>query len=249
MCDHQITGILIEKGKALFDAPREFISFTGNKHADILVNDLENTPHAFVLACIMDRQIKAELAWMIPYRISEKLGTFEFQALEQLDINDVEKLMTEPEPLHRFPKEMSNNFYQGIQTIAQKYKGNAATIWVDKPSSADVVYRFLEFRGVGQKIATMATNSLVREFKIDFSDYYSVDVSIDVHVKRVFRRLGLIPMNATREQIIFRARALSPEFPGLLEMPIWEIGRNWCRKSKPLCLECYMQQVCPKIVE
>lgn len=59
---HHIAELLVEKGKALYNSPRELVKFTGNNEADTLLNDLEKTPHAFVLACVMDRQIKAELA-------------------------------------------------------------------------------------------------------------------------------------------------------------------------------------------
>jgi len=248
MNNHHIAEILIDKGKALYNSPKEFVEFTGNVQADTLLNDLENTPHAFVLACVMDRQIKAELAWLIPYLISEKLGNFEFQTLAALSLQEVEKLMTTPSPLHRFPSEMSKNFYFAVQTIAKDYGGLASNIWNNKPSSAEVIYRFLQFRGIGQKIGTMAANILARNFKVEFSDYYSIDISVDVHIKRVFYRLGLIPDQASNEQIILRARALSPQFPGLLDLPVWEIGRTWCKPSEPICSECYMRQVCPKIL-
>ena len=152
--------------------------------------------------------------------------------------------MTKPQPLHRFPKEMSNNFYEVIQLIKNKYEGNAARIWADKPSSAKVVYDFLQFRGVGPKIATMAANILARDFKIQFSDYYSIDISADVHVRRVFQRLGLVPKKASQDELIYKARSLSPDFPGLMDLPAWEIGRNWCKPGRPTCRECYMNELC-----
>lgn len=40
-------------------------------------------------------------------------------------------------------------------------------------------------------------------------------------------------------------RALHPEFPGLLDLPTWQIGRTWCRPRDPRCSDCYMQPVCP----
>jgi endonuclease-3 len=194
----------------------------------------------------MDRQVKTELAWLIPYRISEKLRNFEFQTLAALSLLEVENLMEVPSPLHRFPSEMSKNLYFAIQTISENYGGVASNIWSDKPSGAEVVYRFLQFRGIGQKIGTMAANILARNFKVEFSDCYSIDGSVDVHIKRVFYRLGLMSNQTSNEQIIFRARALSPQFPGLLDLPVWEIGRTWCKPSEPNCSEGYMQKVCPK---
>ncbi len=140
---------------------------------------------------------------------------------------------------------MGSFFYAAIQRIAQEYSGDASRIWNDKPSSAELVHRFLEFDGVGPKIATMASNILARDFKVPLSDYYSIDVSVDVHLRRVFARLKLITEGEPIESVVYRARALSPEFPGLLDYPAWEIGRQWCRPSSPRCDECYMAPCCP----
>jgi endonuclease III len=233
MNEKAIRDRLVEHGRMLFRAPRQTIQFTKNQQADVLLNDLDNHPHAFVLACIMDRQIKAEKAWLIPYRILERLNDFSMEALHRLSRADVNRLMTEPEPLHRFVDKMSGFFHSAIQRIAQEYASNASRMWTGKPSSAEVVYRFLEFDGVGPKIASMAANILAREFKVPLTDYFSIDISADVHVRRVFSRLGLCKPDASVEQIIYKSRALYPEFPGMMDFPCWEIGRNWCKARGP----------------
>lgn len=186
MSENSIRDRLIEHGQTLFRAPKQRILFTKEQQADALLNDLDNHPHAFVLACVMDRQIKAERAWLIPYLISQKIGGFSMERLIALSPDDVKRLMKKPEPLHRFVDTMSAHFYSAVQRIKNNYGGNAALIWKGEPSSAEVVYRFLEFEGIGPKIANMAANILAREFKIPFSDYYSIDISADVHVRRVF---------------------------------------------------------------
>jgi endonuclease III len=87
----------VRRGKELFDAQPEQVVFTtdpsasGGKdiaEADALLNDLDRHPHAFVLACVMNRQIKAERAWLIPYRISQALGGFSFQLLRTLSLDE-----------------------------------------------------------------------------------------------------------------------------------------------------------------
>lgn len=193
----------------------------------------------------MDRQIRAELAWLIPFKIAEKLGNFKFSTLENLSISKVKELIQKPKPLHRYTEQMGKNFFFAIQTIKESFEGNASKIWAGCPSSAEVVYRFLQFRGVGPKIATMATNILARDFKIPLEDYYSIDISADIHVRRVFYRLGLTTKDASIEEIIYRARAIHPKFPGLMDLPSWEIGRNWCKQNKPKCFDCYMNKLCP----
>ena len=212
MNEARIRDRLIEHGETLIKAPREFARFTKHDDADRLLKDLTHHPHAFVLGCVMDQQIKAERAWIIPFRFMEKLGSFSMETLLRQSEADVRRLMTKPEPLHRFVNKMSTFFFKAVQRIAQQYNSDASLIWAGKPSLATVVSRFRECDGVGPKIASMAANILVRRFKIKFSDYSSIDISADVHVCRVFGRLGLTPPDASVDQVIFRARGLHPEF-------------------------------------
>ena len=187
-----IVAMLISKGEKLFESPRKFVGFTDHQEANKLLNDIERYPHAFVLGCLMDKQVKAERAWLIPYHISTKLGSFEFLNLQNLSLAEITDLMTNPKPLHRFSEKMSGEIYSAIQRIRIKFNGDASLIWSNSPPSAQVVYEFLQFEGIARKIATMAANILARNFKIPFSDYYSIDISADVHVRRVFYRVGLI---------------------------------------------------------
>ena len=158
-----VAKVLRDKGFELFQQPRKMCPFTGNLTADKLLNDLVGTPHAYVIACIMDRGIKAERAWLIPYLIAVKLGDFRFSTLTALSHDQCVALMTIPAPLHRFPATMAESMYLAVKLIAARYVGNAGLIWANNPGSATVVNRFLEFKGVGPKIATMAANILVRD--------------------------------------------------------------------------------------
>ena len=193
--------------------------------------------------CILDRQITAEKAWETPFHLKSRLGFFDFPSLSPLKQSQFTNVMTKPTPLHRFPNEMSRNLYAAKEKIRTEYKGRANEIWNDHPSSAQVVRRFLEFDGVGQKIATMAANILARKFQIPMSDYYSIDISVDVQVRRVFWRLGFVPKDASSEYIIYRARELYPAYPGIIDYELWDLGRTVCL-SQPLCDECKYSTWC-----
>jgi endonuclease III len=210
-----------------------------------MMNDLERYPHAFVLACIADRQIKTEKAWIIPHRLRERIGSFSMDALARLNQEDWRDAMSSPYPLHRFVTGMPRQFHSAIGRIVSEYNSEASLIWKGKPSSLEVVSRFIQFDGVGPKIANMAANLLVRNFKIEFSDYSAIDVSVDVHVRRVFGRLGLCREDADPHDIIFKARLLSPSFPGLMDKACFDIGREWCGGNRPACERCYLSDVCP----
>ncbi len=244
---NDIRDKLVERGQLLFKAPKKpLIEFTRVPQADAVLNDLTGHPHAFVLACVMDRQVIAEKAWLIPFRIAEGLGgSFSINDLVRLTPEDINRLMRQPEPLHRFIDKMSAIFHSAVRRIQSQYSGDASRIWAGRLPSAEAVYRFLEFDGVGPKIGSMAANILARDFKVEFADYLSINISADVHVRRVFSRLGLCCSEPTVEQVIYKARALYPEFPGIMDLPCWEVGRTWCRAKNPDCGQCYMRDVCP----
>jgi hypothetical protein len=182
--ESEIRDRLVGRGQALFDAPHGPVQFAKLDEADRLLNDLDRHPHAFVIACVMNRQIKAERAWLIPHAFAEKLGGFSMETLARLSRAEIRDFMAKPAPLHHFVEKMSGHFWSAVQRMATDYGGDASGIWAGRPASAAVVYRFLEFDGVGPKIASMAANILARDFKIPFADYYSIDISADVHVRR-----------------------------------------------------------------
>jgi len=219
------------------------VHFVDDQEINNFLNDLDNNPHVYVLACLMDRQIKAERAWIIPFSIKNELGTFKIEDLAEIKLNEFMKIFNKNK-LHRFNDTMAEIFYLAVKDIQNKYSGNAANIWIGKPSSSAVVYRFLEFRGSGVKIATMATNILARQFRIPFSDYYSVDISPDVHIRRVMERMGFVPKDSNNDMVIYKARELNPEFPGIIDFSCWEIGRKWCRPNNPICSDCIVNEEC-----
>lgn len=235
---------LVEIAQHVFESEDEGnVHFVKEKKYNDMLNDIEKHPHIYLLACLMDKQIKAERAWEIPCKVCEILGNYEIEFLaskpESLYIDIFKK-----NKLHRFNEEEARYFYKAIQKIVNQYDGDASKIWKGCPSSATVVYRFLEFEGIGIKIATMAANILARQFKIKFSDYYSIDISPDVHVRRILKRLGYLSEKPSTEQVIYKAREINPEFPGLIDYSCWKIGRTYCHQKNPNCEDCPLKNEC-----
>lgn len=242
----QSEPLILKIAKQRFGEPKfPQVHFTGDKKQDKLLNDLKEYPHLFVLACLMDRQIPAEKAWGIPYAVCSKLKTFHLTELTNIPLTTFQNIFI-TKRLHRFNKPMAEIFYQAIQDINKKYQGNAAKIWANKPSSSSVVCRFLEFKGCGIKIATMAANILARQFKIPFSDFYSIDISPDIHIRRVMKRMGYISNSSDTNMVIYKAREIYPPFPGIIDFSCWEIGRNFCHPTNPYCKDCPVSSECQK---
>jgi endonuclease-3 len=238
--------ILFDKAQELHNKPRTIVTFTRIPESDALLNNIESYPHFFVLGCIMDRQIPAERAWNIPYIISKECGGSGFENFLSLNLEDLNTIFSEKR-LHRFNEQMASYFYKAIRIIHTEYKDNAANIWLaGQPGCKEVIERFAKFPGVGQKISTMATNILVREFKVPLREIHEIDISVDSQIKKVFTRLGLVPARASNQQIIEAARKIYPKYPGIADSVIWEIGRDWCKTELTDCFKCYLNVFCPK---
>ena len=112
---------------------------------------------------------------------------------------------------------------------------------------ADVIATLQSLPGVGPGIAHMAVQELIDEvgYEPQSDELPGLDVKADVHVVRVFFRLG-IAVDETRDAALDAARRLHPTFPGLLDWPAWDIGRRLCRPHSPACGECPLIAVCER---
>jgi endonuclease III len=237
---------ILELAKEVFEEEQKRgIDFAKEDEVNELLKDLKHHPHAFVLGCLMDRQTKAEKAWRIPYEVFKATGAKDIKSLSAIKEKEYIKLFNKKK-LHTYHNKMGPIFYKGVMKIKQDYKGDASLIWAGKPSSATVVRRFLEFEGAGPKIATMAANILVRQYKIPFSDLSSIDISPDVHVRRVMKRLGYVSKDDNMI-IMYKARELNPEFPGIFDILFWRVGNEHCKEQNPDCGQCPICEACEKV--
>ncbi|MDR0900662.1 MAG: hypothetical protein LBM26_03290 [Methanobrevibacter sp.] len=212
------------------------------------MEEFKNYPHLFVLGAIMDRQIPAEQAWDLPRKIALCLGGKDFSLFANKSQDYYYKIFekgSDGKSLHRFNRVMAECFYSGIQDIKNKYSGDASKIWDDNPTAKQLIKRFEEFKGVGQKISTMAVNILRRDYKINISDLSYIDISADVHVIRVFKRMGFVKSLKDKDSVIEKAREMNPDFPGIFDVVVWGHGKDIC-KSNPLCNKCEFEDICPK---
>ncbi len=58
------------------------------------------------------------------------------------------------------------------------------------------------------------------------------------------RRMGLVPEGASDEYITYRAREMYPEYPGVFDLVLWDLGRAACRPENPVCARCEWAAQC-----
>jgi hypothetical protein len=239
---------LIDYSEDCFNKRNECFGLdAGDSDAEKLINDLETHSHAFVLGCLMDRQIPAERAWVIPYKISQLLdGDFSMETLCSKPKEWYENAFKENN-LHRFNGQMAEIFYLGVHRIQNQYGGVASRIWSDAPGSETLLNRFMEFKGAGMAVSRMAVDLLYRLYKVPMADASVLDVSPSLPLMTVFKRYGLIPKGAGEEDAVEAARRLYPKYPGIFDEPCWSVGSEFCHSDAPDCKGCPFSNQCPKL--
>lgn len=240
-----IRGIL-DFGQALAarDPNRTNPIFTDNEMAnEFLISD----DWAFLAGVIGDYQMPAERAWAVPYNLSRRLGAWSVELVAE-DPERVLEAFLGPPALHRFPTQSARWFVAGAQRVIDDYSGDAGAVWNDQPTARELQVRLTEFVGISQKKAAMAVEILNGQFGVDIRELSGSDIAYDVHVRRVMLRTAL----AERDEVnhmVEAARLANPERPGALDLPMWEIGKTWCRARRPECDRCVIGEVCPRRVD
>jgi uncharacterized HhH-GPD family protein len=207
-------------------------AFTNIKEAEDLVKKDWN---AFLFAVIFDQHVPSEKAWAMPLELKKRLGYLDVYKIAGMKKEDLIKIFRNPTPLHRYTNKMVSWIQSACKKLVSEYAGRAENLWSDTKEAGEIIERFDNFEGIGQKKSTMATNFLADYFKIPIVGWENIDISVDIMIRRVFKKLGLVAKTASDYDIILKARTLEPSFPGELDSPCWDIGRSWCLSSKAYC--------------
>lgn len=217
--------------------------FTRDSDADkLLVDD----PFAFLVGVIVDYQMPAERAWVLPYRLKERLGGWGPEYVVA-NSSEVHAAFVKPPKLHRFPNQTPRFVVDGARRVIEEFDGDASSVWSDSPTAAVLQERLRAFAGISQKKAAMAVELLERDLGVNVLEMDGSDVAYDVHLRRVMLRTGLAETDDVAHMVQI-ARNLHPSRPGELDFPMWDIGRAWCHKTNPVCEACILSAVCPRIV-
>jgi len=222
--------------------------------AELILND----PNAFLIGSIFDYQIPFRKAWEAPFKLKQRLKHLDVAIIASMDFDDLYAAIYgggDGKSLHRFNSILTKKVLSACSQLVAKYDGTAANIWPDKSSASAVMTRLEEFDGISQKIGNMMVRLLGTWFGVHLTEWNRIDIAVDRHVERVFRRTGLIgnSSNQTKRLIIENARVLCPDFPGKLDDPAFNIGEKWCNEQRPLCdtvkegQTCPLSQVCQRV--
>jgi len=235
------TSEILEREKRIIDRLSEYKrkygmglenAFTNVQEAEAFVKTDWN---AFLFAVIFDHQIRSEKAWAMPLELKRRLGHLDVYKISKMGDKELGDAFKKPPALHRYVNKMAHWIKSACIKLVTEYSGKAENIWSDAKQATEIIRRFDDFEGISQKKSTMATNFLADYFKIPITGWENIDISVDVMIRRVFKKVGLVTEDASDDNIIRKARELKPSFPGDLDYPCWDIGRYWCLPERPLC--------------
>ena len=209
---------------------------------------LRADPNAFLIGTLFTQGIPAERAWSAPWELRGRLGHLDVARIASMDATEVEVALTQRPMLHRFKHTLPRYIVGTARLLVERYAGDASRVWADEPTADVLLDRLSEFPGIGHKKAAMTVELLIRALGVRVRDHTGARLPYDVHVRRVMLRTGLASAD-DREQMHRAAQALAPERPSLVDLPLWLIGRTWCRPKAPRCEECRLGAVCPRFVD
>lgn len=102
----------------------------------------------------------------------------------------------------------------------------------------DKIEDLCKFNGVGRKTANLV---LARGFN-------KPAICVDVHVHRIFNRLGYIKTKNPEETEFALRKKLPPKYWIDINTLIVTHGQNVCKPIKPMCSQCPIENYCAKII-
>ena len=200
----------------------------------------KKSANKFMLACILDYQMRYEIVWKNARRFAED---------DLCDPDDLWEVITStPQSvwkseghwrkisLHRFPSG-HNRVWRIGSRIVKDYGGDARNIW--NGQSPDVVLgRFIHMK-VGEEISRVTVGGLIDTQQIVGKG----DLKADVHTTRVLGRVfkGSKVSAGEAHRI---AEAILPGDTWQLDFPLFQLGKSLCKATNPSCGECYLREEC-----
>lgn len=185
--------------------------------------DSFNDPYLVLISCILSLRTNDKTTYPATLRMFE-IGKTPY-AFAKCDVKDLEKAIY---PVG-FYTNKARQIIELSKEIIEKYDGK----------TPDSIEELVKFNGVGRKTANLV---MARGFNVPA-------ICVDVHVHRIFNRLGYIKTK-NPEETEFALRDKLPMKHWLdINTLLVTHGQNVCKPQKPMCDKCPVEKYCKKIIE
>lgn len=204
-----------------------------NKHESLILDHLKeyypitqphlqgDTPWKFLVAVMLSAQCTDARVNLVTPDLFRQWPTVEDMA--KADLAEIETAVQST----GFFRNKAKNIQASAKLVCEKFQGQV-------PASME---ELLLLPGVARKTANVVLNGCYGQ---------NVGLAVDTHVLRISWRLGL----TTSKDPVQVEKDLMARFPasewGDINHRMVSFGRDVCKARKPLCLECTMNEFCPK---
>ncbi|HYY76146.1 MAG TPA: HhH-GPD-type base excision DNA repair protein [Gaiellaceae bacterium] len=137
--------------------------FTGDDEADRL---LAREPLALLVGFVLDQQVSVQKAFSGPLELWRRLGSLDAATIAGMDPGELESAFRERPALHRYPGAMARRTQELCAAIASDYDGDAARVWTEAETGADLQRRLLDLPGIGPMKARSLIAILGKRFGV-----------------------------------------------------------------------------------
>ena len=140
------------------------VPVTGDPEADKLLSE---EPLALLIGMLLDQQVPMEWAFGAPLRLRERLdGRLDAAEIATLDPDRLEAVFRGPPALHRFPGAMGKRTQALCQMLVDDYRGDAAQVWANVDTGAELLGRLKALPGFGGEKARIFAALLAKRFGV-----------------------------------------------------------------------------------
>jgi len=127
---------------------------------------LASSPFALLTGMLLDQQYPMEHAFRGPHKILHRFGTLDPATIASADPDEFAALCSTPPAIHRYGKSMAGRVQQLARVIVDEYDGDAARVWSEAKSGADLMKRLQKLPGYGEQKAKIFTALLAKQFEV-----------------------------------------------------------------------------------
>jgi len=182
--------------------------------------DTFQDPYLVLISCILSLRTNDKTTYPATLRMLE-LGRTP-QEIAKADVKELEKAIF---PVG-FYKNKAEQIIELSKVLIEKYDSKT-------PESIEAL---VELKGVGRKTANLV---IARGFN-------KPAICVDIHVHRIFNRLGYVSTKTPDETEIELRKKLPEKFWIEINTLIVTHGQNVCKPINPLCNICPIKCLCPK---
>ena len=184
--------------------------------------DSFNSPYLVLIACILSLRTNDKTTYPATLRMLELAKTP--KAMKNVNVEDLVKAIY---PVG-FYENKAKQIIELSRQIDEELDGKVP----------DTIEELVKFKGVGRKTANLVLSQ----------GFNKPAICVDVHVHRIFNRLGYV-CTKNPEETEFALREKLPQKYWIdINTLMVTHGQNICKPTKPKCSECPIANYCAKIL-